>query len=1357
MVTKKDLESIAQNLGARGWTGKKKDDLAIFINNYFFSPPIITLDWMRKEDLQAVARKHNLRGWSRMGKEELRTFLDREGARRSQMAQPKNLMDLEVPEINAPVLAPEKAPFPEKKTDSGDEQNEWIEWVEWLENEPEPPPKKNKILGGAIEVTRNTAMRGFYKEMVIKQDEGKFPDELPRNFFRRVRPQVVAYIRRERLSKVKLMLTCLLSKTVESGEYIEVEPTFLSKNKANLEGEDPFKIFDEMVEEVMVNMANYQKEGSNLQFEKVIELVVPFARYEPLRGSSFMPLPTKLQNKKAIVNMKNEDNECFKWCVTRALNQGKAHPERVTEELRQEAKKLDWSGIEFPMALQNINNFERRNPEIAIFVFGFDGNNVFPLRKPKEKGTVIDLLLLTEESEGKQKTHYCWIKNLNRLLSNQVTKHKETALICRNCLNHFPQDRLVIHQESCLSFEAVKIEMPPKGSVMKFKNFNKKMKFPYVAYADFESKLKPVKTTFPNPEKSFTEKIQEHEPVSFGLHLVSDYWKPKTFVYRAKSDDEDVGKKFVETIGKFVKCLHQKTEKKPMEFKDSDREKFISATHCFICEEKFEKAKDKVRDHCHFTGKFRGAAHKECNLLYRVPTFIPVFLHNLKNYDAHFIVKALGCVPGNTKCLANNEEKYISFSKKFQVGEKIVNDQILPEWFEVRFLDSAGFMNASLASLVGNLTDDKFIETKKAFKENWNLFKKKGVFPYEWLDSVEKFKEILPGKDAFYSQLTGTGISEGEWEHAQKVWNEMGMKNMGEYHDAYLRADVCGLADVMEEFRKVCRNNYGLDPAWYYTAPGLAWDTALKISKVKLELLFDPDKLLFFEKGIRGGVSTIFHRRAQANNRYMEEFDESKPSVFVPYWDANGLYAWAMSHPLPVGEFEWMIENELKKWEEIPCVLEVDVDIPEELHDKFNDFPPLPEKVKMGGVQKLVPNLWNKRKMVVHRKALKQALDLGCKLIKIWKGVKFEERAWLREFIDINVKLRQEAKNAFEKNFFKLMNNAVFGKTMENLRKRQNIELVCDEKKFLKLVAKPNYGHTTRFNENIVGVHMKRTKIFFDKPVYVGQAILDISKTCMYEFHYNYVKRKWPKAQLCFTDTDSLLYRIETEDLFEDISGDVADHFDTSEFPGNHPKVLDGTIKRMNKKVLGMMKDETCGKQIVDFVGLRAKCYSFVTEESSQRKCKGIKKDVIKKMKHKDWVTCLNEQNVLMKEMTCFRSKKHEIATVVLNKVALSANDDKRILMADGISTYAHGHWRVRQDRNDPEPALNWSEIVVMENKMDKPKVEGIEKRREKLVKHLRKFEGNVAMDQLGLSVKFKLPLKVVADEWKANGCNLTL
>ena len=339
MVKKKDLQNIARNFNLRGWSRMNKGELIIFLNNYLFSPPILMPEWLTKKELQNLARKHNLRGWSGLNKEDLRNFII------SQRRRTKNLMDLENLEISAPVLIPERGPFPVKPKPLPP-KTEYEEWLEWLVNEPPPPPKPiQKWLWEMRDVVRSTAMRGYLKEMVIA---GK-PEELPREFFRRVRPQVASYLNREKITKVKLMLNCLMSKTnLQTGEYIEVTPSFNSDVKINLEGMNKFKLVDEMFEEVMVRMANYQKEGSNLQFEQFIELVIPFAKYEPLRGSSYMPLPGKLKNKKAIVNMKNEDNQCFKWCVTRALNQGSAHPERVTDELRKQSEKLDWSGISFP-------------------------------------------------------------------------------------------------------------------------------------------------------------------------------------------------------------------------------------------------------------------------------------------------------------------------------------------------------------------------------------------------------------------------------------------------------------------------------------------------------------------------------------------------------------------------------------------------------------------------------------------------------------------------------------------------------------------------------------------------------------------------------------------------------------------------------------------------------------------------------------------------------------------------------------------------------------------------------------------------------------------------------------------------
>ena len=241
---------------------------------------------------------------------------------------------------------------------------------------------------------------------------------------------------------------------------------------------------------------------------------------------------------------------------------------------------------------------------------------------------------------------------------------------------------------------------------------------------------------------------------------------------------------------------------------------------------------------------------------------------------------------------------------------------------------------------------------------------------------------------------------------------------MGEYHNLYLKSDVLLLADVFEEFRSVCLENYQLDPAWYYTAPGLAWDAALKKTGVRLKLLTDPDMLLMFEEGIRGGVSMITKRHGKANNPYMgKEFDPDSPTKYLAYLDANNLYGWAMCNPLPVGNFKWMSDSELKDWKNHSSVnvLEVDLEYPEDLHDLHNDYPLAPEKLKIGGVQKLIPNLCNRYKYIIHHKTLKRYESLGLKIMRIHRGIKFEESAWLKPYITLNTDLRTNARNDFEK------------------------------------------------------------------------------------------------------------------------------------------------------------------------------------------------------------------------------------------------------------------------------------------------------------------------------------------------------
>ena len=276
-----------------------------------------------------------------------------------------------------------------------------------------------------------------------------------------------------------------------------------------------------------------------------------------------------------------------------------------------------------------------------------------------------------------------------------------------------------------------------------------------------------------------------------------------------------------------------------------------------------------------------------------------------------------------------------------------------------------------------------------------------------------------------------SGIDEVEYSHAKKVWDRLNIKNIGEYHDLYLKTDVVLLTNVFESFRSVCLNNYGLDPAHFYTAPGLAWKVCLKKTGVNLKLLRDPDMLLMFERGIRGGITQSVHKWANANNPYMGcEYNPLRPTNYLQYLDANNLYGWAMSQPLPVGNFRWINVNDIEEDNEklneklierlvnnskigFGYLLEADVDCPRELHDSHNDLPFLCEKIKVNGIEKLIPNLFHEEKYVIHIKLLKQALDHGLELKKIHRVIQFKQSAWMKEYIDFNTKLRTRFRKRF--------------------------------------------------------------------------------------------------------------------------------------------------------------------------------------------------------------------------------------------------------------------------------------------------------------------------------------------------------
>ena len=440
-----------------------------------------------------------------------------------------------------------------------------------------------------------------------------------------------------------------------------------------------------------------------------------------------------------------------------------------------------------------------------------------------------------------------------------------------------------------------------------------------------------------------------------------------------------------------------------------------------------------------------------------------------------------------------------------------------------------------------------------------------------------------------------------------------------------------------------------------------------------------------FEQGIRGGITHISKRYAEANNKYMKDYNPDNESTFIQYLDANNLYGWAMSQQLPTHGFKWMKDITEEKVMEIlekanhsmfnkgrkGYIFEVDLEYPPHLWETHNDYPLAPEKMIVNGVEKLICHFKPRKNYVVHYRNLRQYLEMGMRITAVHRGISFYQSSWMEPYIRKNTELRKTAANSFEKDFFKLMNNSVFGKTIENIRKRQNIILVDNRKKAAKLSSRPNFERATIFDRNLIAVHMKKTEVYFNKPVYVGQVILDLSKTLMFDFHYNYIRKKYKNnAELMFTDTDSLLYYIHTDDFYKDISDDIKTKFDTSDYPSNHKS---GIQTGVNKKVIGMFKDEVAGKQITHFVGLRPKLYSFKVEDGSlTKKCKGVKKNVVKnKIEFEDYVECLFSGERQMRNMKIIRSENHDIYSKEVNKVALSNEDDKRVVMEDKVNTMA--------------------------------------------------------------------------------------
>ena len=630
-------------------------------------------------------------------------------------------------------------------------------------------------------------------------------------------------------------------------------------------GSEPDQIVDGMTANMKFQIENPALLNSRFVFDEFQYLDVNFHQRNLTRGSSYFPLPDSLASKKAIVNPHNDDKECFKWSVIAAENARMKDPQRVSN-LRKFMDNYDWSELEFPVSIKDIGKFETRN-NISVNVLAVDGRDIYIHRKGRRMGQEINLLMVSKDGIR----HYTAIKSLSRLLSSKNSNTKRKQHFCMNCLQGFMQSNRDQHQVYCEDNESVRVEMPKQGSTIEFKDGQNQFKVPFIIYPDFESILEPMDPEEPgSPNQPYTNEVNQHTPSGWCVY--------SKFAYRDVDNPLRLyrGKHCIKTFCNYIKGearrLYHMFPELPMDpLTKKQWKKYKRSTKCHICYKPFTLRDPKVRDHCHYTGLYRGPAHSLYNLRYKIPSYIPVVFHNFSGYDAHLFIRELGGHASDMEVITKNKEDYMSFSIKVPVDSYIdKNGEEKDKLIELRFIDSFKFMSSSLDSLTKNLVrgGKKLFGFEDYSELHYGLLTRKGVYPYEYINSWDQFNETqLPPISAFHSNLNMSSIREEDYQHAQRVWKEFGIDNLGDYHD--LRMDVVLLANVFEAFRDTCLKHYKLDPAHFYTSPGLAWRACSKCTGIRLELLTDPDMLLMFERRIRGGITQAVRKYASANNKYM--------------------------------------------------------------------------------------------------------------------------------------------------------------------------------------------------------------------------------------------------------------------------------------------------------------------------------------------------------------------------------------------------------------------------------------------------------------------------------------------------------
>ena len=902
--------------------------------------------------------------------------------------------------------------------------------------------------------------------------------------------------------KYQVVFSARFDKQNEDGQLLdETELFIILNNNHNLTQSELDKID---IRSALEHQIQQQKmKDSGWRFDKINSMTFYFYETNEMNGSNYIKVPLRSN---AILNIENNDKYCFLWSILAYLHPcTNNHPNRVSN-YRQYLNELDIQDLDFTNGFKcrDVHKFnELNNLSVNIFELNFyqDQNQwkhkLIPIEISKNNtDRVIDLAIY--------KNHYVLIKKLDVFLGDHNKKY-----ICRRCLSSYTSENMLIkHKPKCENNDITTIKTSNKSHIQWDKHFHKNPLY-FRIYADFEADNEKDNTSIGNK----TTNIYKQNPVLNGYHIISELEDVLKSDYYKSPLGYDKVDWFVDEVIKLENkmAFYFKDTNKDIIMTQEDEEDCRNDDVCRFCEK--EILSDKVRDHCHLTGEYRGPAHNICNInvTQKQSNFIPFIFHNFSNYDCHMFFK---------KSVDKKKDKV-----DFEIIPKTNEEYISVTYGCIRFIDSYRFLSSGLDSLVEALVDnsnkklkdfkeeifdndeiikiinkieknyteeikdldedDKTIKNlkkyypeeirnleealldymgendlkilKAGFPDKWKYLTKKLAYPYEFFNSIEDYQkpvDNLENKD-FFSKLKNKCPDDKEIQRTKDIIQKFNIKNGEELTEIYLKSDVLLLACVFEKFIKVSVNEFDINPLYCVSLPGYTWQCGLKYTGKNLQTLQDKDMILLLENNIRGGISSIM------GDRYIKSDDDRK----ILYFDANNLYGDSMSQPLPYDEIKFDNEVELEDILNTPddsaigYFIEVDLKYPDNIKERTKNFPFAPENKKINPdtfndymkdikpdtyiqTSKLICDWSDKKNYLVHNRMLKFYIRHEMIVDKIHNIISFKQSRWLEKYISFNTQKRNNSKNDFEKDFYKLLNNAFYGKTMENVKNRLKIKFI---------------------------------------------------------------------------------------------------------------------------------------------------------------------------------------------------------------------------------------------------------------------------------------------------------------------------